>query len=515
MRPHLRAVAAGLGAGAALGLFAGAGCSAQQCKDMKGSGSPFATLLCGGEGTPAPEPVVPALSACQPREVMPVFFSLIDQNDPGLAGLRGAVGDLGQPVCLVPKDRTCTSDDNCPVGHCTDGLCPCQTSYSPLGNVLGVALRAMATIATDPRETADPSVPPPGCLGAAEAESLPVEKRNRMCELRRTLDVLLQQNGGTNLIDDPQIQKVLLSLLDYVQGKTDPDHKTHYDLMTPLGRMAGADTASCDPAALWTLLDNMFGYLTPQMATAQLGAIQTLLADPNTKALLGSLTASGGADARDSMILLVHTLSPGIVAASSIDDVLGPSGSVTQLVNQFVYGSSSYPQSFKDEVKAVLDGADAMMSSAAYPMFPSLQKLVQCMGSAQVRCVDPSQCSNHDDELIGALYDILSKPESAGGVDLATLVGALKTLTTLDQTGQTGRTLRLIIQGIEGSPDPNDAHEARDAIAALAADALTAEEGQKLLPAVEVLIDKQVVPEMFSLLQDLLYTCKPPPPPAP
>ena len=110
------------------------------------------------------------------------------------------------------------------------------------------------------------------------------------------------------------------------------------------------------------------------------------------------------------------------------------------------------------------------------------------------------------------LYDILSKPEAQGGVDLATLVGALKTLTTLDQTGQTGRTLRLIVQGIE-QPDADGNYSARDAVSGLMADALTAEEGQKLVPALSVLIEKQVVTELFSLLQDLLYTCKPPPAP--
>ena len=508
MRPHLRAVIAALGAGAAIGLFAGAGCSTQQCKDMKGSGSAFASLLCGAEGTPAPEPVVPALSLCQPREVMPVFFSLIDQNDPSLAGLRGAIGDLGRPVCLIPTDRTCQSDDQCPVGHCESGLCPCQTSYSPLGDVLGVSLRAMATIATDPPETT--SGPAPGCLSAAQAQDLPIEKRNRMCELRRTLDILLQQNGGSNLVNDPQIKKVLLSLLDYVQGKT--DGTTHYDLMTPIGRMAGADTASCDPAALWTLLDNLFGYLTPATATAQLGAVQVLLADPYTKTFLSNLSGGGGSGGRDSIIVLANTLlTPAIVnqptGAAALDQI------TTQILDPFVYNSSNIPQSFKDEVKAVMANSSGLLSDAN-GIFPPLKKVLACASSAEIRCADPAHCDpTHDNELVGALYDIISKPEADGGVDLATLVGALKTLTTLDQTGQTGRTLRLIIQGIEGSPDPNDPHEARDAIAALAADSLTAEEGQKLLPAVAVLIDKQVVTELFNLLQDLLYTCKPPPAP--
>jgi hypothetical protein len=498
-----RAAPAALGAGLAVGLFA-SGCT--DCKSMKADGSPFAGLLCGGEGIDAPQPDTPPLSLCQPREVMPVFFSLVDKNDPGLAGLRVAIGDLGRPVCLEPKDRSCNDDDQCAIGHCTAGLCPCQTSYSALTDLLGIALRAMATIATDPRETPDPAVPAPGCLTAAQAKDLPFEKRNRMCELRRTLDILLEQNGGSALINDPQVKKVLLSLLDYVQGKT--DGAPHYDLLTPLGRMASANTNACDPAALWALLDNLLGYLTPRTAGAQLGAIQALLADPYTRSFLASLSGSGGAQGRDSMILLLHGLTPAITSAANGAAALS---AIHQLLDSLVYGSSSVPQSFKDEIKAVMDNVGAMLADST-GIFPPLQKVLVCAASPQVRCADPSSCTNHDDELIGALYDILSRPESQGGVDLATLVGALKTLTTLDQTGQTGRTLRLIVQGIEGSPDPNDPHEARDAVARLAAEALTAEEGQKLVPALSVLIDKQVVTELFSLLQDLLYTCKPPPP---
>ena len=144
-------------------------------------------------------------------------------------------------------------------------------------------------------------------------------------------------------------------------------------------------------------------------------------------------------------------------------------------------------------------------------IFPPLQSVLKCAGSPEVRCSSPASCPKNEDELVGALYDILSKPEASGGVDLATLVGALKSLTTLDQTGQTGRTLRLIIQGIEGSQDPNDAHEARDAIAALGAQALTTEEGQKLVPALSVLIEKQVLGELLDLVHDLLYTYTPPP----
>ncbi|HUJ24484.1 MAG TPA: hypothetical protein VLW85_00585 [Myxococcales bacterium] len=493
-------------AGAALGLIAGAGCSAQQCKDMKGSGSPFASLLCGGEGTPAPEPTPNLPSACQPRAVMPQFFALIDNQDPSLAGLRAAVGDLGAPICLDPGSRVCTADTACAIGSCDPDthLCPCQTSYSPLGDVLGVTLRGLATIADDKPESSDTSLPLPRCLSVQQAQDLPDAQRNRMCELRRTLDVLLNQNGGNAIIGNPDVRKVVLSLLDYVQGKT--DGQTHYDLLTPLGRMAAADSATCDPAALWTLLDTMLGYLTPATATTMLGNLQTLLADPYTKSFLSNLTQNGGTSGRDSMILLVHGLSPAITGAASGADALA---AINKLLDSLVYGSSSVPQQFKDEVKAVMDSTSAMLADQT-GIFPPLQKLVACAGSPQVRCIDPSSCTNHDDQLIGALYDILSRSEAQGGVDLATLVGALKALTTADQTGEVDRALRMIIQGIEGSPDPTAPHDARDAVAQLAKDALTADEGQKLLPALSVLIENQVVPEFLGFMQDLLYTCKPP-----
>lgn len=494
-----------LAARAALGLVAGAGCSAQQCKDMKGSGNPFASLLCGGEGTPAPDPTPDLPSACQPRAVMPQFFALIDAGDPSLAGLKDAVKDIGTPVCLDQGSRACQSDDQCAIGSCDPSthLCPCQTSYSPLADVLGLTLRWLATIADDKPESA--SLPRPGCLTAAQAVDLPAAQRNRMCELRRALDVLLKQNGGTTIINDPEVKKVLLSLLDYLQGNT--DGQTHYDLLTPLGRMAAAQSAVCDPATLWQLLDGMLGYLTPSIAASQLGNLQRLLADPYTKTFLANLSGNGGAAGRDSMILLMHGLSPALTGATSGAAALA---AIDKLLSSLVYNSSSVPQSFKDEVKAVTDGASAMLAEQT-GIFPPLQRLLACAGSAQVRCLDPASCTSHDDQLVGALYDILSRPEASGGVDLATLVGALKTLTTLDQTGQTGRALRMIVQAIEGSPNPNDPHEARDAVCALLKDALTAEYGQKLLPALSVLIEKQVVPELLGLLQDLLYTCKPPP----
>jgi hypothetical protein len=379
---------------------------------------------------------------------MPRFFALIDSRDPSLAGLRAAVADLARPVCLLPQDGGC------------------QISYSPLAEVLGIALRGMATIDRG--------------------------------ELRRMLDVLLG-SGAANLGD---LKRVLLALLDYAQGKT--DGKTHYDLFTGIGRAAAAHTAACDPAAPWQMLDAALGQLTSAVAAQQLSHLKTLLMHPYTRQLLAGLSYSEGAQGRDSWIVLVHALAPAITNARSGSVALDAVAAIVQQV------TSGAPQGFKDALDAVLSDTRAMLGDSA-GIFAPLQAVLRCAGSQDVRCPDAGHCTSHDDELVGAFYDLLSRPEQAvgGGLDFTTLVGALQSLVALDRTGQVLRTLRLVVQGIEGSPDPNDPHDARDAVGALVKEALSAEEGARLLPALGVLIENEVVLELLTLLQDLLYSCRP------
>ena len=447
--------------GIALAALASSG-----CLDCRTGG-----LFCGAEGTPAPEPRAVLPSACQPRAVMPRFFALIDSRDPSLAGLRVAVADLARPVCLLPQDRGCISDDQCAVGLCKDSLCPCQTSYSPLADLLGIALRGMATIATD--------------------------------ELRRTIDVLVK-SGGANVLGD--LKRVVLALLDYAQGKT--DGKTHYDLFAGIGRAAGAQTAACDPAAPWQMLDAALGQLTSAVAARQLSHLKTLLMHPYTRQFLAGLSYPESAQGRDSWIVLVHAIAPSITNARSGSAALD---AVAAILHQVTSGA---PQDFIVALDAVLSDTRAMLGDSA-GIFAPLQAVLRCAGSTEVRCPDSGHCTTHDDELVGAFYDLLSRPEQVvgGGLDLTTLlttlVGALESLVTLDRAGEVLRTLRLVVQGIEGSPDPNDPHEARDAAFALAKEALTAEEGARLVPALSVLLENGVVLELFTLLQDLLSTCKP------
>ena len=489
---------------------AATGCSPSQCKDMKGSGSALAGVFCGGSGDDAAEPTVQPAVCREPRQVMPVFFSLLDDQTKPLAGLRAAVASLGASTCLDPiTSRRCTvgdSDHPCEFGNCapdpanaSQGLCPCVNGTNPLGDLLVVTFRGLAAIA-DPKKLAEPGAVAPGrCAPPALVGNLTDSTRNELCEFRRTLDFLLSQNGGAKLFNDPTVKATLLALLDYVQGV---GYATaHYDLFSTLGKMA-ANPGICEPATAYDVLDKAFLYLTPARASKLVGDLQALLADPQTKVLLGNISTGGSATGRASVLTIAKSLLPGLIAAKDGEDALS---AIDNLAQQLVYSSANYSTAFKNEVKAVLGDIHAMLCGGKAVcggldtgIFPDVQLLLRCLSSPDV---DP------DASLVGALYDLLSlKPLAAGvpGVDLPTLLGAVKAVIDLDLSGQVVRLLRFVIISLEGN------EQATEAVRGLLAEALTPEVGKNLVPALSVLVQKEVVGEVLALLQDILYTCKPP-----
>ena len=511
----------------ALGLLAlaaaSASCSSSQCRDMKGSGSAFASLVCGGEGDVPEEPPAPARACKDARKVMPEFFKLIDDPARPLGTLRIAVAEIGAPICQDPIDqRRCTpGNEGCELGDCvadrsspSGGLCPCKNADSPLGDLLVVLFKGLSSVA-DPKKPAEPGAVPPGrCAPPALVSALTDATRNELCEVRRTLDFLLAQNGGGKLFNDPNVVKSLTAFLDYVQGKGYSG--AHYDLFTTLGKasLLGQPGAICDACNTYALLDLALGYLTPPTASALVGHIKDLLADPTMIQFLNTVSSPNGGSAtgRAAIITIAKTLMPGLIAAKSPTDALQQ---IDDLASKLVLApAANYPQTFKNHVKAVLDEVHALLNycrpgcgqgaactaacAADKPLFPDVQRLLLCLNSP---AVDP------DGTLVGALYDLLSlKPLQPGvpGVDLPTLLGAIQAIVDLDQSGQTVRLLRYVITSI-GSDEV-----ATEAVRALLAEAMTPEVGKNLVPALSVLVQHQVLGEVLALLQDILYSCSPP-----
>jgi hypothetical protein len=512
-----------------LGALAPA-CSQQSCSDMKSSGS-FFSFFCGGEGDLAPEAVDGGPNACSDiKQVMPEFFALLEANQ--LSGIKQAVENIGAPTCADPlNQRHCTEDTVCALGYCdtTSNLCPCQHFYNPLGDLLETTFTGIAAIAS-PSKPAEPgAIAPSKCVDAAAAQQLYASNPsslNSLCEVRRTLDFLVNQNGGAKLFKDPAITAVLVALLNYVQGDYTPPSgqtaTTHYDLFTTFGLIA-QNPGVCSPANTYDLLDKALIYLTPARGNRLAADMSALLNDPTTVHLLNSLGGGGSDPAarRHAVVTILLTLLPSIQAAQNGAAAVSPIENIVVNVLH-LYGSSTAPSTystqFQNEVRTVLVDvgcADANNTgNCAVPndpvmgagllgptsgLFPDIADpqigLLQCFSS-----VDPTG------NLIGALYDLITLQSVAAGgsINLATLLGALQELLALDPTGQTNRTLRLVIEGIAADPT------AVDALSQLLAKTFTPTVGAELIPPLSQLIQHQVVGEILSLLQDILYSCSPP-----
>lgn len=474
-------------------------CSPAKCKELKGSGSAFASVFCGGEGDDAPVPV----NGQQPnfcsniRGVMPAFFTLMERSDKPLSGLRAAVAQLGHTQCLQSDaQRSCRSDDDCEFGSCdtTARLCPCTQGFNPLADLLGMTFRGMATISRDSNETATGR-----CASATEAASLPAGKINRMCEVRRTLDVLLQQNGADKVLNDPNLTAVLLALLDYAQGKGYA--RPHYDLFTTLGRMAG-NPGVCEPLNAYALIDKLLGWLTPANAVPVLDHLAALLDDPEMQTFLSKVSSGGSEQGRAAVITIVKSLTPSLINAKSGKEAMGP---IADLVTSLVLKpEAAYSQAFKNKVKAVLDDVKVLLDAQDAPpaqplgLWEPLRLTLVCLANPDV---------DKNGELVGAIYDLVSLRSlgpSVPGVDLPTLLKALKTIAGFDPTGQVMRTLRLVVNSIAAD------EAATEAVRQLLAEAFTEEVGRKLTPSLAVMIQAKVLGEVFTLLDDLLYECKQP-----
>jgi hypothetical protein len=513
-----------------LGALAPA-CSQQSCSDMKSSGS-FFSFFCGGEGDLAPEAIDGGPNACSDiKQVMPEFFALLEANQ--LSGIKQAVENIGAPSCADPlNQRHCTEDTVCTLGYCdtTSNLCPCQHFYNPLGDLLETTFTGIAAIAS-PSKPAEPgAISPSKCVDAAAAQQLYLSNPsslNPLCEVRRTLDFLVNQNGGAKLFKDPAITAVLVALLNYIQGNyTPPSGQTatpHYDLFTTFGLIA-QDSAACSPANTYDLLDKALIYLTPVRGTRLANDLTALLNDPTTVHLLSSLggTSSDPAARRAAVVTLLIHLLPSIQAARDGAAALSPIQTilVSPLLNLYGPGSS-YSQQFQNEVRTVLIDLGCAQDPTPNHAGDCIAPNDPVMGSGLLGTdaglfpdiADPQMgllhCLNDADpmgNLLGALYDLITLQSTAAGgsINLATLLGALQELLALDPTGQTNRTLRLVIEGIAADPT------AVDALSQLLAKTLTPTVGAELIPPLSQLIQHQVVGEILGLLQDILYSCSPP-----
>ena len=459
-------------------------CSSDACRDMQGTPT---ALVCGGEGTVAPAAPAQPPSACTDlRVVMPNFYKLLDSG--GLSGLRAVVASLA----------------NGPAG---------SPDLPPLSAVLNVAVQGLNVFADDPpevdaqhrclatpQEAADRAADG-SCSGHGPNDVPGRCNLNRMCEVRRALDLALKNQAGAAILE--RLRPLIVKLLRYVEGKLPGETSDHYDdLGTALRAMAQSEGV-CDPHDLYGLLDAVLSSLPPAQASAQLGAAYAILTDPSFKKFLHDFTTNAGdgstAIGRDGFIFLVQFIGK-TLAGQNPNDPGAVFGQLDSVLQKFVYpfleqpaNQQKYGTQLEDEIKQLSATAKTLLTGPAGPrIFAELQKVVGCIGDVDKQGV-----------LAGALYDLIIS-QDVTGISLADVVKALKDFVDVDKQGTLNRMLVDVLQGIE-----ND-DRAVEALSALTLQILDDNLLRKTIPVLDTLVDQSVVLDLLTLLDDLLYGCKHP-----
>ena len=446
---------------ALLALALLAGCSADDCRRIKGSPNFVGSWLCGAQGDEPPPADAPPPLCKRLDQLAPVFFALVRDPSRPLDGLRRTLEELDAPQCL---DRTCARP------------------YRPLAELLRAVLDGLAALAREPRE---PGTPP-----GARCAATPPPARTRACDLRRAFDRALGEDGGRALLADPRLRTVVSALARYA-----PEHP---EAAAALGRMMKAPDA-CPPADFLSLAEKLLFHFTPAAAAEVSGTVRALISDPDLRPFIAALTAGGSAPGRASVIFLVHhfvgqarAVARGSEAAARLEEIL----------QRFVYPAVGSDR-LRGELAAAFDLFKRAMADEV-GAFPALQRLIACAD-------DPSIGGG---ALVGAAYDLLALREADGGIDAATLLGLVDRASAIDADRQLSRAAREIALAIAG--DEHAAEAVRGVLAQVLCGSSVFEAScdgrafaQGLLPAVALLVDRGALADLFVLLDTLLHGCGP------
>jgi hypothetical protein len=447
-------------------------------------------LQCSAEGIPAPVPRVEEPAACGSlEERMPEFFRMLRDPTQPLAGLRTVVEALA-------------ADD------------PGALKGNLVGRVLKHAVVGLKEFTDDPgeidpnRPTSCLTVPPPHApLCRIEAPAGEVCE-SRLCAIRRALDFGLRDAAAKPAID--ALRPVLVKLLRYIAGS---DGTAHLEGVRVLNASSRAE-ALCSPANLVELIDHVFLYFRadPECFAARscvsfkaLAALRSLLSDPTFDDFLKSFeSAQSGGKGRAGFQQLGAVLLNAIANTPEDEHYFDQ----IQTVADTVLGFLSEPK--WDGLRPKVETAVALLRGLLdpdrpYALLRTTKAVAACLASP---AVDPNM------DLVGAIYDLVARPDGApgGGVDLLELVGALEGITNSDPNGVLVGALHTVLRTLR------DDEEALEAVRLLLIETLTDENARLLLPSLVKMVelrpstpggvpDHSVLDELISLVDSVVYGC--------
>jgi len=190
--------------------------------------------------------------------------------------------------------------------HLLAGRTPADTP--PINDVLRALFALLNGFAHQPAEAdavpgtlCAPDAQPDGGAWPADAGVWPaVDQANQLCEMRRTLYVLIHEGKGIDAVGllDPQVS----GAIDYITGKG-KDATPHYEVSGAISRMC-SQNAQCQLSNGLDLLIALSAYLEDPAGKKTLADLKALLASPTIQMFLNSaapnsLTEDGAVRARE------------------------------------------------------------------------------------------------------------------------------------------------------------------------------------------------------------------------
>ncbi len=266
----------------------------------------------------------------------------------------------------------------------------------PINDVLRALFATLNRLATKPPEAGAAS----GQYCAPSSAPPPLTQANEICEVRRSLDILVHQGKGIEAIN--VISPLVLAVIDYIVGRGS-DGKPHYEVAAVFSGLCTQD-ANCQLSNGLDLLIGFSAYLQLQDGKQLVTDLFTLAEKPSFQALLdptSSLTEDG-------FVALFKALRPAIQAAdpAAIDNAIN---------------NLPFSQQTKDDLRPVIEDVKKVVATPS--LIVPTRRALTCIAAKDT-----------NDDLTRMIYRLAIRDKLAL-LGVTKLVETLKNLQDVDQRG--------------------------------------------------------------------------------
>lgn len=440
----------------------------------------LALSACGATGIEAPPPPELDEGSCQPMdETLSELFGLLHSPATPLSPLREVVVEISS-----------LADEECERRGAQGAAC-----YHPVGAILDAVVSGIVTFSRDPDEG----------LGTRCLELAPSQGENRLCSLRRALDLAIRDAAAEEILG--RLNPMVAELLGWVMNEgPGADGKTHYEVLGVVQQIT-ASPGICQPTQLFDLIDALLDWWRPDAscqahvdgencrALGLLGLLRSLVSDAALQEFLELFESEDGSG-RVAFLRVAGLLMARMAEMPENGQYFD---AIDRIANELLFPFLNREERYgplKEKIAASMDVAREFLD-------PSRDRAVLRQFKGVVSCFNTV---DHEEMLVvGALYDLLIQPSgSTGTIDLVKVVTVFEDLVRHDSQ-RNGVLLGAIQTMVRGTRDDEQGTEA---MRRLLVEILSEKSARRVMPPLRLMIERGVLSELILLVDDLLYGCR-------